>query len=69
MSVRQVKPRGICRYCVREVALLKDGNIGSWHYPCPGTGHKPVALVERRVVPVNRTTGTGGVVATSLPST
>ena len=64
----QVRPRGICSHCTHEVALLKDGNIGSWHYPCPGTGQPPLALVERRVVPVNRAAGTGGVMATSLPS-
>ncbi|HSJ76634.1 MAG TPA: hypothetical protein VK899_10730 [Gemmatimonadales bacterium] len=54
MAVRKawVRERGICQHCRREVALLQNGTIGTWHWPCPGAGERPVALVERRVVPV-----------------
>jgi len=49
-----VKPRGICSHCSREAALMKSGLIHNGHYPCPGAGRWPVALVERKVVPVKR---------------
>ncbi len=45
------KPRGICAHCGREAALLSDGRIAGGHWPCPGAGHLPKALVVKRVVP------------------
>lgn len=54
MALRKVhiKPRGICPVCWNEVALMKNGTIGSWHHPCPGAHELPTALVERRVIPL-----------------
>jgi hypothetical protein len=51
------KPRGLCSHCDRETALLSDGRINSQHYPCPGAGLMPKALVTKRVVPVERDKG------------